>query len=108
MERLLVCLAFYNSLRCLCTICTHQGGTCLARNGDRLDTNLRLRLGEIDMEQPIVKPCTTYLNSFRHHEGTLELPRCDAPMQAVFKQSTVDMFSMNKFLGNHLYPVDEE
>jgi chromatin remodeling complex protein RSC6 len=33
--------------------------------------------------------------------------RCDDKMQAVFKQSKVDMFQMNKLLGNHLYPIDE-
>ena len=34
--------------------------------------------------------------------------RCDEKMQAVFKQARVDMFQMNKLIGNHLYPVDEE
>ncbi|KAI2619445.1 SWIB-domain-containing protein [Hypomontagnella submonticulosa] len=34
--------------------------------------------------------------------------RCDERMQAVFKQARVDMFQMNKLVGNHLYPVDEE
>ncbi|KID72902.1 SWIB/MDM2 domain protein, partial [Metarhizium brunneum ARSEF 3297] len=34
--------------------------------------------------------------------------RCDAKMQAVFKQARVDMFKMNKEIGNHLYPVGEE
>jgi chromatin remodeling complex protein RSC6 len=34
--------------------------------------------------------------------------RCDDKMQAVFKQAKVDMFQMNKIIGNHLYPVDEE
>ncbi|KAI5927499.1 hypothetical protein F4810DRAFT_698903 [Camillea tinctor] len=34
--------------------------------------------------------------------------RCDERMQAVFKLSKVDMFQMNKLVGNHLYPVDEE
>ncbi|KAI1205364.1 SWIB-domain-containing protein [Annulohypoxylon truncatum] len=34
--------------------------------------------------------------------------RCDERMQAVFKQAKVDMFQMNKLVGNHLYPVDEE
>ncbi|KAH9897356.1 hypothetical protein F4778DRAFT_771826 [Xylariomycetidae sp. FL2044] len=29
---------------------------------------------------------------------------CDEKMQAVFKQSKVDMFQMNKLIGNHLYP----
>lgn len=29
-------------------------------------------------------------------------------MTAVFKQAKVDMFQMNKLIGSHLYPVDEE
>lgn len=33
--------------------------------------------------------------------------RCDEKLQAVFKQTTVNMFSMNKLLGNQLYPLDE-
>jgi len=28
-------------------------------------------------------------------------------MQAVFKQNRVDMFQMNKLLGNQLYPLEE-
>ncbi|KAM7192151.1 SWIB/MDM2 domain containing protein [Naviculisporaceae sp. PSN 640] len=32
---------------------------------------------------------------------------CDDKMQAVFKQAKVDMFQMNKLLGNQLYPIDE-
>lgn len=34
--------------------------------------------------------------------------RCDNMMQAVFKTGHVNMFQMNKLLGQHLYPVDEE
>ncbi|KAK7960351.1 hypothetical protein PG988_011565 [Apiospora saccharicola] len=33
---------------------------------------------------------------------------CDEKMYAVFKQAKVDMFQMNKLVGNHLYPVEEE
>ncbi|KAG7103431.1 Upstream activation factor subunit spp27 like protein [Verticillium longisporum] len=33
---------------------------------------------------------------------------CDAPMEAVFKLPKVDMFQMNKLIGSHLYPVEEE
>lgn len=33
--------------------------------------------------------------------------RCDDMMLAIFKQSKVDMFQMNKLLGNHLYPIEE-
>ncbi|KAI1814667.1 DEK C terminal domain-containing protein [Poronia punctata] len=32
---------------------------------------------------------------------------CDDRMQAVFKLSKVDMFQMNKLVGNHLYPIEE-
>ncbi|KAI0385652.1 hypothetical protein F5Y04DRAFT_268496 [Hypomontagnella monticulosa] len=32
--------------------------------------------------------------------------RCDDRMQAVFKLARVDMFQMNKLVGNHLYPGD--
>ncbi|KAH7150214.1 SWIB/MDM2 domain-containing protein [Dactylonectria estremocensis] len=32
---------------------------------------------------------------------------CDDLMQAVFRQAKVDMFRMNKDIGNHLYPVEE-
>ncbi|KAI0482699.1 hypothetical protein GGR56DRAFT_670550 [Xylariaceae sp. FL0804] len=34
--------------------------------------------------------------------------RCDDTMYAVFKVAKVDMFQMNKLIGNHLYPVEEE
>ena len=33
--------------------------------------------------------------------------RCDDKMQAVFERSRVDMFQMNKLLGNQLYPIEE-
>lgn len=33
---------------------------------------------------------------------------CDDAMQAVFKLSKVDMFQMNKLIGSHLYPVEEQ
>jgi upstream activation factor subunit UAF30 len=32
---------------------------------------------------------------------------CDEKMQAVFKQAKVDMFQMNRIVGDHLYPVEE-
>ncbi|KAI0189284.1 DEK C terminal domain-containing protein [Astrocystis sublimbata] len=32
---------------------------------------------------------------------------CDESMMAVFKVAKVDMFQMNKLVGNHLYPVEE-
>jgi chromatin remodeling complex protein RSC6 len=33
---------------------------------------------------------------------------CDEKMYAIFKQAKIDMFQMNKAIGNHLYPVEEE
>lgn len=33
--------------------------------------------------------------------------RCDEAMRAVFNQDKVSMFSLNKTLGKHLYPVEE-
>ncbi|KAF4127007.1 E3 ubiquitin-protein ligase ZNF598, partial [Geosmithia morbida] len=32
---------------------------------------------------------------------------CDDKMQAIFKQSRVDMFKMNKDIGHHLYPIED-
>ncbi|KAI0136188.1 SWIB/MDM2 domain protein [Xylariales sp. AK1849] len=34
--------------------------------------------------------------------------RCDEKMHAVFERSRVDMFQMNKLVGDHLFPVEEE
>lgn len=34
--------------------------------------------------------------------------RCDERLQLVFKTDQVHMFTMNKLLGNHLYPTSEE
>lgn len=34
--------------------------------------------------------------------------RCDDTMRAVFKQDNVQMFSMNKIIGKHLYPFEGE
>ena len=33
--------------------------------------------------------------------------RCDEAMQAVFKQPKVHMFTMNKLLAAHFYPIEE-
>lgn len=32
---------------------------------------------------------------------------CDEKLHAIFKQSKVSMFGMNKAIGNHLYPIEE-
>jgi upstream activation factor subunit UAF30 len=33
---------------------------------------------------------------------------CDEKMEAIFKIDKVDMFQMNKLIGNHLYPIEAE
>jgi upstream activation factor subunit UAF30 len=33
---------------------------------------------------------------------------CDEKLQAIFKTTKVNMFKMNKALGNHLVPPEEE
>jgi len=33
---------------------------------------------------------------------------CDEKMSAIFKVNKVDMFQMNKLIGNHLYPIEAE
>lgn len=32
---------------------------------------------------------------------------CDAKLQAIFKQSKVSMFGMNREIGHHLYPIED-
>ena len=34
--------------------------------------------------------------------------RCDEPMRAVFKSDKIHMFTMNKVLAQHLFPMDEQ
>ncbi|KAH7369475.1 SWIB/MDM2 domain-containing protein [Plectosphaerella cucumerina] len=67
-------------------------------------------VGEPQLSRPqVVKKLWIYIKG---HE--LQDPKdkrqicCDDAMQAVFKQAKVDMFQMNKLIGNHLYPVEEE
>lgn len=33
---------------------------------------------------------------------------CDEKLHAIFKQSKVSMFGMNKEIGHHLYPIEDE
>src|SRR5947207_3442153 len=42
-----------------------------------LHPRLRLRPGEIDVQEPAVEPCTLHLDPFGEHKGPLELPRRD-------------------------------
>ncbi|EME80160.1 uncharacterized protein MYCFIDRAFT_56639 [Pseudocercospora fijiensis CIRAD86] len=66
-------------------------------------------LGETQLSRPqTVKKIWEYVK-----ERDLQNPKdkrqimCDEKMQAVFKGESVHMFTMNKLLANHLYPVDE-
>ncbi|KAK4236880.1 upstream activation factor subunit spp27 [Achaetomium macrosporum] len=65
--------------------------------------------GESQLSRPqVVKKIWDYIKS-----NSLQDPNdkrqilCDEKLQAVFKQDKVNMFSMNKLLGNQLYPIDE-
>ncbi|KAL2106531.1 hypothetical protein VUR80DRAFT_6571 [Thermomyces stellatus] len=75
-----------------------------------LSPNLAELVGEAQLSRPqVVKKLWEHIKA-----NELQDPKdkrqiiCDEKMQAVFKQSKVDMFQMNKVIGNHLYPVDEE
>ncbi|OTB07487.1 hypothetical protein M426DRAFT_239160 [Hypoxylon sp. CI-4A] len=66
--------------------------------------------GEPQLSRPqVVKKLWEYIKSNELQDPSDKRQiRCDEMMQAVFKQSKVDMFQMNKLVGNHLYPIDEE
>ncbi|OAA53917.1 swib mdm2 domain containing protein [Niveomyces insectorum RCEF 264] len=76
--------------------------------------NLSYQLGELvgttQLSRPqVVKKLWEHIKGNNLQDPTDKRQiRCDDKMQAVFKQQRVDMFQMNKLLGNHLYPVDEE
>ncbi|KAI1495450.1 hypothetical protein F5X99DRAFT_141595 [Biscogniauxia marginata] len=66
--------------------------------------------GEPQLSRPqVVKKLWTHIkdNQLQDPNDKRQI-RCDERMQAVFKLTRVDMFQMNKLVGNHLYPVDEE
>ncbi|EGS24100.1 uncharacterized protein CTHT_0000310 [Thermochaetoides thermophila DSM 1495] len=65
--------------------------------------------GETQLSRPqVVKKLWDYIK-----EKDLQDPNdkrqiiCDSKLQAIFKQEKINMFSMNKLLGNQLYPIDE-
>lgn len=66
-------------------------------------------IGETQLSRPqTVKKIWAYVK-----ENQLQDPAdkrqfiCDPTMRAVFKADKVHMFTMNKLLGAHLYPLDE-
>lgn len=85
-----------------------------AGGGFQKPFNLSAPLAEVCGEQQLSRP--QVVKKLWEHIKANELQdpkdkrqiRCDDKMHAVFKQSKVDMFQMNKLVGNHLYPVDEE
>ncbi|KAL7628488.1 hypothetical protein AAE478_000003 [Parahypoxylon ruwenzoriense] len=85
-----------------------------AGGGFQKPFNLSYPLAELCGESQLSRP-QVVKKLWEHIKGNqLQDPndkrqiRCDERMQAVFKQAKVDMFQMNKLVGNHLYPVDEE
>ncbi|KAF4457421.1 UAF30-subunit of RNA polymerase I transcription factor [Fusarium albosuccineum] len=75
-----------------------------------LSTTLSELVGETQLSRPqVVKKLWEHIkgNDLQDPKDKRQII-CDEKMQAVFKQSRVDMFRMNKEIGNHLYPVGEE
>ncbi|KAM3505396.1 hypothetical protein MY11210_007987 [Beauveria gryllotalpidicola] len=75
-----------------------------------LSDSLSVLCGETQLSRPqVVKKLWEHIKA-----NELQDPKdkrqilCDDRMFAVFRQSKVDMFKMNKEIGQHLYPVGEE
>ncbi|EXF84785.1 DEK C terminal domain-containing protein, partial [Colletotrichum fioriniae PJ7] len=67
-------------------------------------------LGEPQLSRPqVVKKLWEHIkgNDLQDPENKRQI-LCDDKMHAIFKQSKVDMFQMNKMIGAHLYPVEEQ
>ncbi|KAI8965309.1 hypothetical protein F5Y11DRAFT_355125 [Daldinia sp. FL1419] len=82
-----------------------------AGGGFQKPFNLSYPLAELCGESQLSRP-QVVKKLWEHIKGNqLQDPsdkrqiRCDERMQAVFKQARVDMFQMNKLVGNHLYPL---
>lgn len=75
-----------------------------------LSEPLSALLGETQLSRPqTVKKIWAYVK-----ERDMQDPndkrqiQCDEPMRAVFKSDKIHMFTMNKVLATHLYPVEDE
>ncbi|KAI1329239.1 DEK C terminal domain-containing protein [Xylariaceae sp. FL0255] len=84
-----------------------------ASGGFQKPFNLSYSLAELCGENQLSRP-QVVKKLWEHIKGQqLQDPsdkrqiRCDDRMYAVFKVAKVDMFQMNKLIGNHLYPVEE-
>ncbi|KAL0938303.1 DEK C terminal domain-containing protein [Colletotrichum truncatum] len=67
-------------------------------------------VGETQLSRPqVVKKLWEHIkgNQLQDPENKRQI-LCDDRMQAIFKQPKVDMFQMNKMIGSHLYPVEEQ
>ncbi|KKA27446.1 hypothetical protein TD95_005475, partial [Thielaviopsis punctulata] len=75
-----------------------------------LSQQLAVLVGEPQLSRPqVVKKIWEHIkaNELQDPNDKRQI-RCDDRMQAVFKQASINMFQMNKHLGSHLYPVEEE
>jgi len=85
-----------------------------ASGGFQKPFNLSIALavvcGESQLSRPqVVKKLWAHIKENELQDPTDKRQiRCDDKLHAVFKQSKIDMFQMNKLLGNQLYPIDEE
>ena len=74
-----------------------------------LSEPLAAMLGETQLSRPqTVKQIWAYVKA-RDMQDPNDKRQivCDEKMRAVFKADKVHMFTMNKLLASHLYPVDE-
>ncbi|KAI1110540.1 DEK C terminal domain-containing protein [Nemania sp. NC0429] len=84
-----------------------------AGGGFQKPFNLSYPLAELCGEPQLSRPQVVKKLWEHIKENNLQDPNdkrqilCDERMQAVFKLAKVDMFQMNKLVGNHLYPVEE-
>ncbi|KAK6213388.1 DEK C terminal domain-containing protein [Colletotrichum higginsianum IMI 349063] len=80
-----------------------------AGGGFQKPFNLSEPLAELLGEPQVVKKLWEHIkgNDLQDPENKRQI-RCDDKMHAIFKQSRVDMFQMNKMIGAHLYPVEEQ
>ncbi|KAI1437591.1 DEK C terminal domain-containing protein [Xylaria sp. CBS 124048] len=84
-----------------------------AGGGFQKPFNLSYPLAELCGESQLSRPQVVKKLWEHIKENQLQDPAdkrqilCDERMQAVFKLAKVDMFQMNKLVGNHLYPMEE-
>ncbi|TRX98080.1 hypothetical protein FHL15_001290 [Xylaria flabelliformis] len=79
-----------------------------AGGGFQKPFNLSYPLAELCGETQVVKKLWEHIKEKQLQDPTDKRQiLCDESMQAVFKVTKVDMFQMNKLVGNHLYPVEE-